>query len=132
MPKRCPQCRGSPRLITFVIGPQRGPRGSGQAVERSANIQCMAILTDLQRQEFTASYPDWELDGETIRRSYRFRDFSQAMGFVTRVALAAERADHHPDIDIRWSTITVALSTHSEGGLTQRDVDLASLIDTLA
>jgi 4a-hydroxytetrahydrobiopterin dehydratase len=94
--------------------------------------RAMALLTELQRQEFTASYPDWELDGEIIRRTFRFRDFSQAMGFVTRVALSAERADHHPDVDIRWNTVTLALSTHSEGGLTQKDVDLAAAFDTLA
>jgi 4a-hydroxytetrahydrobiopterin dehydratase len=53
------------------------------------------------------------------------------MGFVTRVALAAEKADHHPDIDIRWNKVTLTLSTHSEGGITTKDLDLADLCDTL-
>lgn len=92
----------------------------------------MALLSERQRQEFIASHPDWVLDDETIRRSFRFDDFSHAMGFVTRVALAAERADHHPDIDIRWNTVTLALSTHSEGGLTEKDTDLATVADALA
>jgi 4a-hydroxytetrahydrobiopterin dehydratase len=53
------------------------------------------------------------------------------MGFVTRVALAAEKADHHPDIDIRWNKVTLTLSTHSEGGITTKDLDLADLCDGL-
>ena len=91
----------------------------------------MPPLSERQRQDFIASHPDWVLVDETIRRSFRFGDFSQAMGFVTRVALAAERADHHPDIDIRWNTVTLALSTHSEGGLTVKDTDLATVADAL-
>ena len=54
------------------------------------------------------------------------------MGFVTRVALEAEKADHHPDIDIRWNKVTLTLSTHSEGGLTVKDLDLADIADGLA
>ena len=58
-------------------------------------------------------------------------DVNEAMGFVTRVALAAERADHHPDIDIRWNKVTTTLSTHSEGGITQKDLDMADKIEEL-
>jgi 4a-hydroxytetrahydrobiopterin dehydratase len=54
------------------------------------------------------------------------------MGFVTRVALAAEKSDHHPDIDIRWNKVTLTLSTHSEGGVTPKDLDLADGCDGLA
>ncbi len=84
--------------------------------------------TDQERAEFMASYPDWELDGETIRRTFTFADFGEAMGFVNRVALAAEQADHHPDIDIRWNKVTLALSTHSAGALTSKDTDLAARV----
>lgn len=92
----------------------------------------MALLSDHQLQEFTASYPEWDVTGDRIVRSFRFADFVQAMGFVTRVALLAEKAFHHPDIDIRWSTVTLTLSTHSEGGLTGKDVDLAAAISAIA
>ena len=75
--------------------------------------------------------PEWELDGETIRRTFRFEDFTGAMGFVTKVALVAEKANHHPDIDIRWNKVTLALTTHDAGGLTTRDIELAKDIDKL-
>ena len=83
-------------------------------------------LDDQQRAEFLASYPGWDLDGETIRRTFVFSDFGEAMGFVNRLALAAEKADHHPDIDVRWNKVTLALSTHEAGALTGRDTDLAA------
>lgn len=89
----------------------------------------MARLDDGARAEFLAAHPDWELDGEAISRTYRLADFSEAMGFVSRVALAAEVADHHPDIDIRWNRVTLVLSTHSEGSLTEKDTALAATCD---
>ena len=92
----------------------------------------MALLSDHQLQEFTASYPEWGLAGDRIVRSFRFADFVEAMGFVTRVGLMAERAFHHPDIDIRWNTVTLTLSTHSEGGVTGKDLDLAAAISAIA
>jgi 4a-hydroxytetrahydrobiopterin dehydratase len=61
-----------------------------------------------------------------------FSDFSESMGFVNRVAHEAEKANHHPDIEIRWNKVTLTLSTHSEGGLTTRDLDLADIADGLA
>jgi pterin-4a-carbinolamine dehydratase len=68
-------------------------------------------------------------DGEEIGRTFEFSDFGEAMGFVARVALAAERADHHPDIDIRWNRVTLTLSTHSAGALTAKDTALAAEVD---
>jgi 4a-hydroxytetrahydrobiopterin dehydratase len=67
-----------------------------------------------------------------MRRTFEFADFGEAMGFVTTVALAAESADHHPDIDIRWNKVTLVLSTHSEGTLTGLDADLARAADRAA
>ncbi len=87
-------------------------------------------LTEQQRNEFLASYPGWALDGETISRTFQFKDFSEAMAFVTRVAIAAEKADHHPDIDVRWNKVTLALSTHSAGALTDKDTDLAAEVSS--
>jgi 4a-hydroxytetrahydrobiopterin dehydratase len=89
----------------------------------------MTLLNESQRQEFTASYPEWTLAGDTIHRTFTFSDFVEAIGFVNQVAPLAEAANHHPDIDIRWNKVTLTLSTHSEGGLTAKDTDLASEID---
>ena len=90
----------------------------------------MTRLDDAQRQTFLASYPDWDIDGEQIRKTFTFRDFNESMGFVNRVAMASEVADHHPDIDIRWNRVTLILSTHSEGALTAKDSDLAGRFET--
>jgi len=88
--------------------------------------------TDLdpgQLEDFAREHSHWERSGESISRTYVFADFNEAMGFVTRVGLASEVADHHPDIDIRWNKVTIVLSTHSEGALTSKDLDLARQFD---
>ena len=90
----------------------------------------MARLSDEERAGFLAEHPEWTLAEETIARTFVLADFKEAMGFVTRVALAAEVADHHPDIDIRWKRVTLALTTHEENGLTERDTALAAEIDS--
>jgi 4a-hydroxytetrahydrobiopterin dehydratase len=72
---------------------------------------------------------DWEREGDDIQKTFEFQDFSTAMRFVNDVANLAERYDHHPDIDIRWNRVRLALSTHSEGGLTARDFDVAGEIE---
>ena len=86
-------------------------------------------LTAEQRKHFVSENPGWTLDGESINRTFEFEDFAEAIGFVNRVALAAEKADHHPDIDIRWNKVTLTLSTHSAKALTKRDTDLAGTIE---
>ena len=91
----------------------------------------MGRITDLQLGEFIASYPRWTVDGEAMSRTFEFADFSQAFGFVTRVAMLAERLGHHPDVDIRWNRVTLVLTTHSEGGLTTADTELAAAIENL-
>jgi len=68
----------------------------------------------------------------TIRREFRFAGFLASVGFVNRVAKRAEKADHHPDIDIRWNRVKLALTTHSEGGLTEKDFALARECDRIA
>ena len=90
----------------------------------------MSLLTDPQREAFNAAHPAWIADGETIARTFTFEDFAEAIGFVTRVGVAAERVFHHPDIDIRWNKVTCVLSTHDQGALTSKDLDLASAFDT--
>lgn len=86
-------------------------------------------LTERQIDEFLADHVEWTRDGESISRVFGFADFNEAMGFVNRVALAAEVADHHPDIDIRWNHVTLTLTTHSEGALTSKDLSLAATVD---
>ena len=90
----------------------------------------MSILTQPEREAFSASHPSWVTEGETITRTFTFEDFAEAIGFVTRVGVAAERAFHHPDIDIRWNRVTLSLTSHDVGGLTERDTELAARIDS--
>jgi 4a-hydroxytetrahydrobiopterin dehydratase len=89
----------------------------------------MKLLT--KKELKMAKFGGWKLLGNTIRKQFIFADFACAMGFVNSVALYAERANHHPDIDIRWNKVTLSLSTHSEGGITDKDISLAKRIDTL-
>lgn len=86
-------------------------------------------LSDEQKASLGEAIPEWTVSGESLTRTFRFADFAAAMGFVTSVALAAEAADHHPDIAISWNTVTLTLSTHSVGALTNLDRDLAMRID---
>jgi 4a-hydroxytetrahydrobiopterin dehydratase len=79
-----------------------------------------------------AALPGWTREGDVIRRHFTFAAFAEGIRFVDRVAMLADAADHHPDIDIRWTTVTMALSTHSAGGLTAKDFDLAARIDAAA
>ena len=91
----------------------------------------MALVSNEEIDAFIEAHPGWSRSGDAITRTYEHADFSESIGFVTRVALAAEKADHHPDIDIRWNKVTLTLSTHSEGGITTKDLDLADLCDGL-
>jgi 4a-hydroxytetrahydrobiopterin dehydratase len=89
-------------------------------------------LGDAEVQGWLKAHPRWTLEGGMIRRTFAFGDFRAAMAFVNRVADAAEAADHHPDIDIRYSKVTLSLVTHDAGGLTSRDTKLAEDADALA
>lgn len=91
----------------------------------------MSRLDAASRDEFLAAHGEWTLEGESISRTFVLRDFKESMAFVTQVALAAEVADHHPDIDIRWNKVSVVLSTHSAGALTDKDTSLAAEFDSL-
>jgi 4a-hydroxytetrahydrobiopterin dehydratase len=91
-------------------------------------------LTDAEREEALGRLPEWRYDPEAkaIRRAFVFADFSEAFAFMTRVALAAEKLDHHPDWSNVWNKVEIALTTHDSGGLTRRDLALARTIDRLA
>jgi 4a-hydroxytetrahydrobiopterin dehydratase len=79
-----------------------------------------------------ASVPQWKREGQIISRTFKFADFVEAMKFVNAVADLAEQAQHHPDVDIRWNKVTLALTTHDAGGLTQKDFALARQCDGLS
>jgi 4a-hydroxytetrahydrobiopterin dehydratase len=91
------------------------------------------LLTPQERAAALAALPDWTLDpdGTGIGRAFKFRDFVEAFGFMTRVALLAERADHHPEWSNVYDRVAIRLSTHDCGGLSKRDVALAQKIDAL-
>lgn len=92
----------------------------------------MALLTEKQIVAEMKSVEGWERRGKEILKMFVHDDFARAMGFVQSVALLAEKMNHHPDIDIRWNKVTLALSTHSAGGLTKKDFALAEQINMLA
>jgi 4a-hydroxytetrahydrobiopterin dehydratase len=92
----------------------------------------MATLSDTEVKTALADLPGWELVGSDIVREYKFADFKAALAFVNQVGERAEAANHHPDIDIRWNKVKLALSTHSEGGLTNNDFALAAEIESLS
>jgi 4a-hydroxytetrahydrobiopterin dehydratase len=80
-------------------------------------------------QERMATAPGWTLEDNSIHRTYALPGFRAALAFVQYVGELAEARDHHPDIDVRYSKVTLTLSTHSAGGLTEKDFELAGLID---
>jgi 4a-hydroxytetrahydrobiopterin dehydratase len=90
-------------------------------------------LTDQERDTALAELPDWSLrlDGLAIERSFKFANFSEAFGFMTRVALLAEQADHHPEWSNVYDRVEIALTTHDAGGLSARDVAMARAIGGL-
>ena len=87
-------------------------------------------LSDQQIEAELKAVPGWELKDGEITRPYKFKDFTEAVAFVNRILPLAESADHHPDIDIRYNKVQLTLSTHSEGGLTSKDFQLARQIDS--
>ncbi|MPZ68873.1 MAG: 4a-hydroxytetrahydrobiopterin dehydratase [Actinobacteria bacterium] len=87
------------------------------------------LLDDEEIQQRLDELGDWEREGEEIHKVFEFDDFKGAIEFVNEVARLADRYDHHPDIDIRWNKVRLSLSTHSEGGLTPWDFDLANDIE---
>jgi 4a-hydroxytetrahydrobiopterin dehydratase len=89
-------------------------------------------LTDGQIQEQLAKISGWSLEGSAIRKQFTLGGFPDAIAFVTRLAFDAQAADHHPDIHIDYKRVTLVFTTHSEGGLTQKDFDGARAVDAIA
>lgn len=94
----------------------------------------MAVLSDGERTEALGALAGWTYEAERngIAKSFAFADFSAAFAFMTRVALAAEKADHHPEWSNVWNRVDILLSTHSDGGVTEKDIALAAEIERIA
>jgi len=86
-------------------------------------------LSEEEVENALIELPEWELQGRDIVRVYELKNFGESIEFVNAVAALAEAANHHPDIDIRWNKVRVKLSTHSKGGLTKLDFNLAEKLD---
>lgn len=91
----------------------------------------MALLSEAEIEEGLNGLSGWEKKGNEIVKVYKNKNFVESIGFVNKVAILAEKADHHPDILIRYKNVTLTLSTHSQGGLTGKDFKLAGEIDAL-
>jgi 4a-hydroxytetrahydrobiopterin dehydratase len=114
--------------MPVALKPKGEPRvvdgGQRKTEERMARTK----LSDPEIAAELGKVPGWTVEGDNLHRAFEFRDFSQAFGFMTRVALAAEKMDHHPDWSNSWNKVVIDLSTHSAGGLTLNDFDLATRI----
>ncbi|HML94404.1 MAG TPA: 4a-hydroxytetrahydrobiopterin dehydratase [Thermodesulfobacteriota bacterium] len=92
----------------------------------------MPLLNEKEIAEGLGGLSGWELKGKEIVKAFKLKNFVEAVGFVNEVAVLAEKADHHPDILIQYRNVTLTLSTHSAGGLTEKDFNLAKEIDGLS
>jgi 4a-hydroxytetrahydrobiopterin dehydratase len=94
----------------------------------------VAVLSESERTDALAGLPGWAFDADRngIAKRFAFADFSVAFAFMTRVAMAAEKADHHPEWFNVWNKVDILLSTHSAGGVTEKDVALAAEIEAVA
>lgn len=92
----------------------------------------MAVLSDDEIRAGLADLPGWDRRDDEIEKHYELRSFPDAVAFVTRVGFLAEKANHHPDLDVRWRKVRVGLSTHDEGGITNKDLALAGEIEGVA
>ena len=89
----------------------------------------MATLADAEITARLAALPGWAREGDEIVKTFDCGTFAAAIAFVVRIGFFAERADHHPDLDVRWKRVKVALTTHDAGGLTSNDFDLATQVE---
>lgn len=92
----------------------------------------MERMSEAEIKKALESLPDWSDTSAAIHRTYQFRDFVESMQFVNAVAAAAEADQHHPDILVRWNKVTLTLSTHDAGGITEKDFALAAKADALS
>lgn len=126
---RCPFFGTSPGgIVPFNPGPKA-------IAKHSQLLLLWALMNPLTPAEIRLGMPripHWTRRGAVLRRIFEFNDFVAAMTFVNSVARAAEKVQHHPDIDIRWNRVTLGLTTHDAGGLTERDFSLAERCNAIA
>ncbi len=91
----------------------------------------MNPLSSMEIENLLAKLPDWKLDGHAITRTFSFRDYHQTIAFVNATAWISHREDHHPDLLVTYNTCRISYSTHSAGGLTEKDFGCAALVDAL-
>jgi len=91
----------------------------------------MASLSDHEIKSKLVTVPDWQVESGELVRTFLFKDFKAALAFVNKVGDAAEKAGHHPDIDIRYNKVRLALVTHDAGGITDKDFELAAAADKI-
>lgn len=91
----------------------------------------MALMADEDIEARLEDLEDWERSGDSIRKQFKLDDFVGSVDFVNRLVAPAEELGHHPDLEISWNKVTVSLSTHSQGGLTEADFDLAARIEAI-
>lgn len=103
----------------------------GHAPGIAKGIDMVEKLGETDRAKLAGDLPEWTLDGEYLKRSFRFADFVEAFGFMARVALLAQSQDHHPEWSNVWNKVDIALTTHDADGLSARDAKLAKAIDAL-
>jgi 4a-hydroxytetrahydrobiopterin dehydratase len=89
----------------------------------------MPALSDSEIRSSLVTVPDWQIESGELVRTFLFKDFRASLAFVNKVGDLAENAGHHPDIDIRYNKVRLALVTHDAGGITQKDFDLAAAAD---
>ncbi len=92
----------------------------------------MNSLSANETQSRLGKLPGWQIEANELVKTFKFQDFRQALSFVNKVGEAAEKAGHHPDIDIRYNRVRLSLTTHDAGGLTEKDFDLAGRASALA
>ncbi len=92
----------------------------------------MATLSEDEIRTGLQELTGWEPTGDAIQREFKFRNFRDAVAFIVRLSYEAEARNHHPDVDLRYNKVRIVLSTHSEGGVTAKDLDLACAIQPLA
>lgn len=89
------------------------------------------LLTDKEIQEQAQRLEDWTLEGKKLQRTFKFKDFVEAIAFINKIVEPAEAAAHHPDLEISYNKVNVTLTTHDAGGLTSKDFDLAQAISKI-
>ncbi len=90
------------------------------------------LLSQTEVSKHIENLPGWTIENQQLRRTYQFKDFVEAIDFVNRLVEPAETAGHHPDIAISYNKVSISLTTHDAGGLTQKDFDLAKIISQLS